>query len=61
MNINELGVMAVSSQVYSVRSLSRIPFYKILLENPMEIYDLISSHDYEWVGYYGCEFLSFKC
>ena len=34
MNINKLGVMAVSSRVLSVRSLSRLPFCKILLENP---------------------------
>ena len=34
MNINELGAMTVSSQVLSVRSLSRLPFYKIVLENP---------------------------
>ena len=34
MNINELGAMAVSSRVLSVRSLSRLSFYKILLENP---------------------------
>ena len=35
MNINELGALAVSSQVFlSVRSLWRLPFYKILLENP---------------------------
>ena len=33
MNIHELGAMAVSSRVLSVRSLSRLPFYKILLEN----------------------------
>ena len=29
MNINELGAMAVSSQVLSVRSLWRLPFYKM--------------------------------
>ena len=34
MNINELGAMAVSSRVLSVRSLLRLPCYKILLENP---------------------------
>ena len=34
MNINELGAMAVSSRVLSVRSLLRLPFYKILLKNP---------------------------
>ena len=30
----ELGAMAVSSRVLSVRSLLRLPCYKILLENP---------------------------
>ena len=34
MNINELGAVAMSSQVYIVRSLLRLSFYKILLENP---------------------------
>ena len=46
MNINELGAMAVSSRVLSVRSLLRIPFHKILLEMLREIRDLISSHEY---------------
>ena len=37
MNINDLGAMAVSSQVLTVRSLLRLPFYKILLEMIREI------------------------
>ena len=46
MNINELGAMAVSSRVLSVRSLLRLPFYKILLEMLREIRVLLPSHEY---------------
>ena len=46
MNIDELGAMTVSSRVLSVRCLSKLPFYKILLKMLREICDLISSHEY---------------
>ena len=46
MNVNELGAMAVSSRVLSVRSLLRLPFHKMLLEMLREICDLISSYEY---------------
>ena len=42
----DVGAMAVSSRVLSVRSLLRLPFHKILLEMLREIRELISSHEY---------------